>query len=74
MRRPTQPPPTHRLVERLDQTRRLGDIGQQPSPHMRDDAPPVGGDDDPRKTRGSLHLRSAFPIDRAWTLNKPRIA
>lgn len=21
-----------------------------------------------------LHLRSAFPIDRAWTLNKPRIA
>jgi hypothetical protein len=41
---------------------------------MGDDAPPVGGYDDPRKTRDSLHLRSAFPIDQSWTLNKPRIA
>jgi hypothetical protein len=41
---------------------------------MRDDAPPARRHHDLRETRDTLHLRSAFPIDRAWTLNKPRIA
>ena len=56
MRRPTHPATARGLVERRDQTRRLRDIGQQPSPDMRDDTPPVRRHHDPRERPGNVHL------------------
>jgi hypothetical protein len=48
VRRPTLPTTADRGVERLPDTNRGRDIGEQPRPDMRADTPPVGGDRDLR--------------------------
>jgi hypothetical protein len=66
------PPTCSRLVEELNQPRRGRNVGQQPGPDMRDDTPPSA--DTTRGEPATLHHRSAFPWNRSWTLNTPRIA
>jgi hypothetical protein len=64
VRRTSKPPGGGHRIKRLDQTRSGRHVRQQPSPDMGDDTLPVRRHHNLRQTRDSLHLRSAFPVDR----------
>ena len=67
-------PRRRRDIERLRQTGRGTDIGQQPRPQMRTHTPATGRYGDPRKRRATLHLTGAFLVSKPLNCRKSRIA
>jgi hypothetical protein len=63
MRRATLPADADRVVQRLRDTSRGRDIGEQPRPNMGADTPSIGGDRDLRIRPDTLHLTGAFLVN-----------